>query len=224
MQENEKTVTAPQTEALPQAEGSASPAGQNAASKPYDYRDLSMDAPNNMDLKENDFEPPQPKVFDFKINDPELQLIGNALAAQIAGSWIFNPDDTIDDDIQASWQVLQLLKKLNAALPGPQRIGCIWEELLPFGGGDIYIDACYRLNTREMGEVITVAQFDFEAHTAEFRLFDPVRYPNAKTLQSCLGDKVPLESILSIEEVSALTVKEKEGFATAIREAWVTWY
>lgn len=208
----------------PQSMGETVAPDVSAASKAYDSHDLSVDAPVNMDLKDNDFEAPESPTFNLTVEMNELRMLGNALAGMIAGSWIFNPDDTIDDDIRTSYQNLQLLKKLNAALPGPQRLGCIWEDLLPFGGGDVYIDACYRLKTREMGNVITVAQFDFVKHTVCFKLFDPVRYPNAKTLQSCLGDTVPLDSILSIEEVSELTKEEKEGFAVAIREAWVTWY
>ena len=211
----DQTVNTPASD-TPQGTGETVAPDVSSASKAYDPHDLSVDAPVNMDLKDNDFEAPESPTFNLTVEMNELRMLGNA--------WIFNPDDTIDDDIRSSYQNLQLLKKLNAALPGPQRLGCIWEDLLPFGGGDVYIDACYRLKTHEMGSVITIAQFDFVEHTVCFKLFDPVRYPNAKTLQSCLGDTVPLDSILSIEEVSELTKEEKEGFAVAIREAWVTWY
>lgn len=203
------------------------PAGgsaEAAESAPYDYRDLSQPAPLNMDLKQNDYQPAEEVHYDFRFTRSELDLIGNALSGAIAASWIFSPDDSIDEDLQTAYRNLQFLKKLNSALAGPQRMGCICEELLPFAGGDIYMDAAYRIKTHEMGEVITIAQFDYEERTVCFRLFDPVRYPNARSLQNCLGDKVPLESILSIEEVSALTETEKENFAKAIREAWVSHY
>ena len=205
----------------------AADAGTQPQDKPYDYKDLSQDAPLTIEPKENDyteeFEQLDPE-YDFKFSETELVVICNALAGQIAGSWQFSPKDTIDDDIRSSYQTLQFLKKLNARLPEDKRMGCIVESLLPFAGGDIYMDAAYRLQTQEMGSVITIAGFDYSTGNVCFRLFDPVRYPNARSIRDCLGDKVPLQSINGIEEVSCLTEEEKSAFALGIRNAWENFY
>ena len=208
---------------LPSEDTPASP-----ENKPYDYKDLSQDAPLTIDPKENDYTEEVDKlddpVYTLKFKENDLVLICNALAGQISGSWQFSPKDTIDDDIRCSYQVLQFLKALNARLPEDKRMGCIVESLLPVTGGDIYIDAAYRLQTKEMGAVITIAGFDFNTGNVCFRLFDPVKYPNAKSIRDCLGDKVPLSAIEGIEEVSSLTEKEKEAFALGIRNAWENFY
>lgn len=195
--------------------------------KPYDYKDLSQEAPLTIDPKENDYTEEADKldpVYTLKFTEPDLMLICNALAGQIAGSWQFSPKDTIDDDIRSAYQTLQFLKLLNAKLPEDKRMGCIVESLLPFSGGDVYMDAAYRLQTKEMGAVITIAGFDFATGNVCFRLFDPVKYPNARSIRDCLGDKVPLSAIEGIEEVSCLTEKEKEAFALGIRNAWENFY
>ena len=195
--------------------------------KPYDYKDLSQKAPLTIEPKENDYTEEADKldpVYTLKFTEPDLMLICNALAGQIAGSWQFSPKDTIDDDIRSAYQTLQFLKLLNAKLPEDKRMGCIVESLLPFSGGDVYMDAAYRLQTKEMGAVITIAGFDFTTGNVCFRLFDPVKYPNARSIRDCLGDKVPLSAIEGIEEVSCLTEKEKEAFALGIRNAWENFY
>lgn len=195
--------------------------------KPYDYKDLSQDAPLTIDPKVNDYTEEIDKLdseYDFIFSETDLVVICNALAGQIAASWQFSPKDTIDDDIRSSYQTLQFLKKLNARLPENKRMGCIGESLLPFAGGDVYIDATYRLQTQEMGAVITIAGFDYSTGNVCFRLFDPVRYPNARSIRDCLGDKVPLSSIEGIEEVSCLTEEEKSAFALGIRNAWENFY
>ncbi len=166
--------------------------------KPYDYKDLSQEAPLTIDPKENDYTEEADKldpVYTLKFTEPDLMLICNALAGQIAGSWQFSPKDTIDDDIRSAYQTLQFLKLLNAKLPEDKRMGCIVESLLPFSGGDVYMDAAYRLQTKEMGAVITIAGFDFTTGNVCFRLFDPVKYPNARSIRDCLGDKVPLKEL-----------------------------
>ena len=145
--------------------------------KPYDYKDLSQEAPLTIDPKENDYTEEADKldpVYTLKFTEPDLMLICNALAGQIAGSWQFSPKDTIDDDIRSAYQTLQFLKLLNAKLPEDKRMGCIVESLLPFSGGDVYMDAAYRVQTKEMGAVITNAGFDFTTRNVCFRLFDPV--------------------------------------------------
>ena len=180
--------------------------------KPYDYKDLSQEAPLTIEPKENDYTEEADKL------DPVYT------AGQIAGSWQFSPKDTIDDDIRSAYQTLQFLKLLNAKLPEDKRMGCIVESLLPFSGGDVYMDGAYRLQTKEMGAVITIAGFDFTTGNVCFRLFDPVKYPNARSIRDCLGDKVPLSAIEGIEEVSCLTEKEKEAFALGIRNAWENFY
>lgn len=195
--------------------------------KPYDYKDLSQEAPLTIEPKENDYTEEADKLdhlYTLKFTEPDLMLICNALAGQIAGSWQFSPKDTIDDDIRSAYQTLQFLKLLNAKLPEDKRMGCIVESLLPFSGGDVYMDAAYRLQTKEMGAVITIAGFDFTTGNVCFRLFDPVKYPNARSIRDCLGDKVPLSAIEGIEEVSCLTEKEKEAFALGIRNAWENFY
>ena len=196
-------------------------------SKPYDYKDLSQEAPLTIDPKENDYtheEEELDPVYSFKFKENDLIVICNALAGQIAGSWQFSPKDTIDDDIRSSYLTLQFLKTLNARLPEDKRMGCIVESMLPFSGGDIYIDAAYRLQTQEMGPVITIAGFDYSTGNVCFRLFDPVKYPNAKSIRDCLVDKVPLSAIQGIEEVSCLTEEEKSAFALGIRNAWESFY
>lgn len=103
--------------------------------KPYDYKDLSQEAPLTIDPKENDYTEEADKldpVYTLKFTEPDLMLICNALAGQIAGSWQFSPKDTIDDDIRSAYQTLQFLKLLNAKLPEDKRMGCIVESLLPF--------------------------------------------------------------------------------------------
>ena len=130
--------------------------------KPYDYKDLSQEAPLTIEPNENDYTEEADKldpVYTLKFTEPDLMLICNALAGQIAGSWQFSPKDTIDDDIRSAYQTLQFLKLLNAKLPEDKRMGCIVESLLPFSGGDVYMDAAYRLQTKEMGAVITIAVF-----------------------------------------------------------------
>lgn len=204
----------------------AAPAAEPAEPKPYDYRDLSQDAPLNMDIRDNDYFESfkNPSTHHFEFSDDEMMILGNALSNLVGASWIFSPKDTIDDDIRASWQALQFLKKINATLPEDQRMGCICESLLPFSGGDVYIDAAYRLQTKEVGTAVTIACFDYEKGGVKFRLFDPVKYPNAKSLHECLGETVPLDDIEGIEEVESLTEAEKEGFALAIRNAWENFY
>lgn len=195
--------------------------------KPYDYKDLTQDAPLTIDPKVNDYTEEVDKlepVYDFSFSEDDLIVICNALAGQIAESWQFSPKDTINDDIRSAYQTLQFLKTLNSRLPESKRMGCIAESLLPFAGGDIYIDAAYRLQTPEMGAVITIAGFDYGTGNVCFRLFDPVKYPNAKSIHDCLGDKVPLASIESIEEVACLTEEEKSAFALGIRNAWENFY
>ena len=98
--------------------------------KPYDYKDLSQEAPLTIEPKENDYTEEADKldpVYTLKFTEPDLMLICNALAGQIAGSWQFSPKDTIDDDIRSAYQTLQFLKLLNAKLPEDKRMGCIVE-------------------------------------------------------------------------------------------------
>ncbi len=219
MTENEKSA----------APAEAAQAPQQAPEAAYNYKDLSQEAPNTFDVKPNDYfdevdELDREPVADLHLPQSALMVVCNALAAQIAGSWMFSPEYSIDDDIRASHEVLALLKELNAKLPDDKKMGCIVESRLPFAGGDVYIDAAYRLQTMEMGSVITIAGFDYERRTVCFRLFDPVKYPNARRLGDCLGDVVPLSAIQSIEEVEALSDEEKERFSVGIRSAWVDYY
>lgn len=233
--ENEKTVLENQEDNQPAQTSQATAAADAGVqeSKPaYDYKDLSQEAPNSFDVKPNDYfdevdkldEENAEPVYELHLPEQALTVVCNALAAQIQESWMFSAEYSIDDDVRASHQVLKLLKELNAKLPDEKKMGCIVEQLLPFSGGDVYIDATYRLMTPEMGSVIAIACFDYERRTIAFRLFNPAKYPNARTLHDCLGDKVPLSSIQSIEEVESLTEEEKERFSLAIRTAWVDYY
>ncbi len=175
--------------------------------------------------KPNDFVPENAeRSYSLTLSEVELSTIANSLADGIARSWLFDPKGTINEDVMASYGVLKLLKKVNSQLSPDKRIGCVAEKFLPFEGGDIYINAVYRLATTLKGKVIAIATFSFDKDLIAFRLFDPVRYPNAQKLADCLGDKVPLGDIQSIEEVSRLTEQEMEGFSQAIKNAWCTHY
>lgn len=54
--------------------------------KPYDYKDLSQEAPLTIDPKENDYTEEADKldpVYTLKFTEPDLMLICNALAGQL---------------------------------------------------------------------------------------------------------------------------------------------
>ena len=186
--------------------------------------DVIEDAPLRVDVENNDFTPATPAQYSYTFSETDALLLAQAASAQIALSWIFSPKDTLDDDVRAQYAALQLAKKVNAVLPGAQRMGCVAEELLPFQGGDIYIDALYRIDTKLVGKAIAVARFSYNDDYIEFQLFDPVKYPNAKRLDDCLGDTVPLSDVMALEEVDKLTEQEKEDFSTAIKHAWANYY
>ena len=54
--------------------------------KPYDYKDLSQEAPLTIDPKENDYTEEADKldpVYTLKFTEPDLMLICNALALSL---------------------------------------------------------------------------------------------------------------------------------------------
>lgn len=181
-------------------------------------------APFKIDVESNDFSPKEEQSFDFTLSETDALVMGNALALSLKEAWMFSPEQTINDDVQASFGVLQVLKQFNARLPLELRQGCISQEYLRKPFGDVYVDALYRIDTRLKGKVIALAQFTPSPDHIVFRLFDPVKYPNAMSIYDCLGDEVGLDEVNSIEEVSGLTEEEKEGFSTAISHAWVNFY
>ncbi|MCF0254085.1 MAG: hypothetical protein HUK26_07135 [Duodenibacillus sp.] len=174
-------------------------------------------------LPEDEAAEPAP-VYEMAFDRRQIDVLGNALSLALAASWVFSPDETMDDDIRHAHQVRELLKAVNARLPLELRQGCVSGEFLPEGFGDIYIDGMYRIDTKLMGPAIAVARFKQSPEIVSFRLFDPVSYPNARSITACLGDEVPLADISRVEEVSALTKTEKSQFAQAIKEAWADWY
>ncbi len=162
--------------------------------------------------------------YNFAFSRTEVSLIGSALALAVEGAWLFSPDQTIDDDIRASAQMVAFLQRFNSALPLELRQGCVSQEFLRYSFGDVYVGAAYRLETRVKGSVIAVAEFSPGPDHIAFRLFDPVKYPNARRLSECLGESVPLGDITALEEVSSLTEAEKEAFGKAIACAWANHY
>lgn len=182
-------------------------------------------APLSIDVDKNDFVPEEEiKIVQISLPETELMVIANSLADSISRAWLFSPEDTINDDVIASYGALRLLKKVNSLLAPEKRLGCVIESLLPFEGGDIYIDALYRIDTQLKGKQIAVAAFSYDKNMVAFHLFNPVKYPNARQLSDCLGEAVPLRDINGIEEVQALTQEEMEGFCQAIRDAWGSHY
>jgi len=189
-----------------------------------EVQEKPADAPLSIDVEQNDFVPKEVEMYQISMPEADLLLIANSLANLISRAWLFDPKETINDDVIASYGVLSLLKRLNANLEPEKRLGCVAEHLLPFEGGDIYIDALYRIDTTLKGKVIAAAAFSYDSDIITFRLFDPVKYPNARSLADCLGDRVPLRDVQSIEEVKSLTHEEMEAFCLAIREAWCCHY
>ena len=170
-------------------------------------------------------ETPEPEpAYPLSLSRHEVDVLGNALSLALASSWVFSPDETIDDDVRHANEVRALLKRVNATLPEELRQGCVSGKFLPEGWGDIYIDSMYRIDTKLMGPAIAVAKFKKTPEIVSFRLFDPVSYPNARSINDCLGDEVPNGDISKVEEVSSLTQDEKTAFAEAIKEAWANWY
>ena len=170
-------------------------------------------------------ETPEPEpAYPLSLSRHEVDVLGNALSLALASSWVFSPDETIDDDVRHANEVRALLKRINATLPEELRQGCVSGKFLPEGWGDIYIDSMYRIDTKLMGPAIAVAKFKKTPEIVSFRLFDPVSYPTARSINDCLGDEVPNGDISKVEEVSSLTQDEKTAFAEAIKEAWANWY
>lgn len=199
-------------------------AAENAPIASSEANKLDTPAPLRVDVESNDFMPPEPQVFDFHLSLDEAIAVANTASENITRSWLFSPEDTLDDDVKAAYAALQLTKKINAVLPEDNRMGCVIEKFLPFKGGDLYINALYRIDTEQIGKAIAVCKFSYNSDYVEFRLFDPVRYPNARSLDDCLRDRVPLSEVLSLEEVDKLTEEEKESFSLAIKNAWCNHY
>ncbi|MDD7441435.1 MAG: hypothetical protein PUG38_02260, partial [Sutterellaceae bacterium] len=97
-------------------------------------------------------ETPEPEpAYPLSLSRHEVDVLGNALSLALASSWVFSPDETIDDDVRHANEVRALLKRINATLPEELRQGCVSGKFLPEGWGDIYIDSMYRIDTKLMG-------------------------------------------------------------------------